>query len=105
MSLKKNSSKRVRKKGVLRNFAKFTAKHLCQALSGTGVFPVNFVKFLGTFFYGTPLVVASEFKRKIFLLLVTALLPYNNKWVNAPSFIDRRFGLKFYHFAGRTAFP
>ena len=29
------------KKGVLKNFTKFTGKHLCQ-------FPVNFVKFLGT---------------------------------------------------------
>ena len=53
----------VRKKGVLRNFAKFTGKHLCQSLFFNKVvglrpatllkkrlwrrcFPVNFVKFL-----------------------------------------------------------
>ena len=41
------------RKGVLRNFAKFTGKHLCQILFfnkvaglGTGVFLVNFGKFL-----------------------------------------------------------
>ena len=48
------------KKGVLRNFAKFTGKHLCQSLffikvaglhfvkkeTLSQVFPVNFVKFL-----------------------------------------------------------
>ena len=53
------------KKGVLRNFTKFTGKHLCQSLFFNKVaglrpvtlfkktlwhrcFPVNFVKFLGT---------------------------------------------------------
>ena len=45
---------------VLKNFTKFTGKHLCQGLffnkvaekrdSGTGVFSVNFVKFLRTSF-------------------------------------------------------
>ena len=46
-------------KGVLRNFGKFTGKHLCQSLF--------FNKFAGgrlflrdTFFYGTPLVAASN---------------------------------------------
>ena len=61
------------KKGVLKNFAKFTAIHLCQSLFFNKVadlrpttllkkrlwhrcFPVNFVKFLRTpFFNGTPL--------------------------------------------------
>ena len=39
-------------KGVLRNFAKFTRKHLCQSLF--------FKKVAGdTFFYRTPLVAAS----------------------------------------------
>ena len=55
------------RKGVLRNFAKFTGKHLCQSLffnkvSGSGpatlfkkrlwymCFPVNFAKFLRAFF-------------------------------------------------------
>ena len=54
------------KKGVLRNFAKFTGKHLCQSLSFNKFagwsttllkkrlrrrcFPVNFAKFLGTTF-------------------------------------------------------
>ena len=35
------------KKGVLRNFAKFTGKHLCQSLFFNKV-PVNFAKFLRT---------------------------------------------------------
>ena len=35
------------KKGVLRNFAKFTAKHLCQS-RWHRCFPVNFAKFLRT---------------------------------------------------------
>ena len=34
------------KKGALRNFAKFTVKHLCQSLFLC--FPVNFTKFLRT---------------------------------------------------------
>ena len=52
------------KKGVLRNFTKFTGKHLCQSLFFNGLrpgtlvkkrlcyrcFPVNFVKFLRTSF-------------------------------------------------------
>ena len=45
------------KKGALRNFAKFTGKHLCQSLflnkvekrdSGVFLFPANFAKFLRT---------------------------------------------------------
>ena len=47
------------KKGILRNFTKFTGKHLCQSLFlrpatlltkklWHGYFPVNFVKFLRT---------------------------------------------------------
>ena len=50
------------KKGVLRNFAKFTGKHLCQSLLFNKVaglrkrlwhscFPVNFTKFLRTLFF------------------------------------------------------
>ena len=44
------------KKGVLRNFTKFTGKHLCQSLffnkvAGLRRFPVNFVKFLRTPFF------------------------------------------------------
>ena len=35
------------KKGVLRNFTKFTGKRLCQSLWHR-CFPVNFVKFLRT---------------------------------------------------------
>ena len=45
------------KKGVLKNFAKFTGKHLCQSLFFNKVaglrpvkFPVNFAKFLRPFF-------------------------------------------------------
>ena len=41
------------KKGVLRNLAKFTGKHLCKGLffkkaAGLRQFPVNFAKFLRT---------------------------------------------------------
>ena len=60
------------RKGVIRNFAKFTGKHLCQRLFFNKVagltpatllkkrlwhrcFPVNFAKFLRTPFYRTPL--------------------------------------------------
>ena len=46
------------KKSVLRNFTKFTGKHLCQSLFFNKVaglrhrcFPVNFVKFLRTRFF------------------------------------------------------
>ena len=47
------------KKGVLRNFAKFTGKHLCQRLFFSkvkkrlcqGCFPVNFAKSLRTPFF------------------------------------------------------
>ena len=67
------------KKGVLRNFTKFTVKHMCQSLFFNKVaglrpatllkkrlwhrcFPVNFVKFLRTFFFHrTPLVAAFAF--------------------------------------------
>ena len=66
------------KKGVIKNFTKFTGKHLCESLFLNEVaalrpatllkkkiwrtcFPVNFVKFFrATFFYRTPLVAASE---------------------------------------------
>ena len=59
------------KKGVFKNFAKFTGKHPCQSLffaawglqllkreSGTGVF-CDLVKFFRTPFFITPLVAAS----------------------------------------------
>ena len=41
------------KKGVLRNFTKFTVKHLCQSLFFENTFSKN------TFFHRTPLVAAS----------------------------------------------
>ena len=68
------------KKSILRNFAKFTGKQLCQSLFFNNVaglrlatslkkrlwrrcFPVNFVKFLRTpFFHRTPLVAASVYR-------------------------------------------
>ena len=51
--MKKQSLEVFCKKGVLRNFAKFTGKHLCQSLffnkvAGLRYLPVNFVKFLRT---------------------------------------------------------
>ena len=45
------------------HFAKFTGKHLCQSLffNKVATLPVNFAKFLRSFFsYRTPLVAASE---------------------------------------------
>ena len=65
------------KKGVFKNFAKFTGKHLCQSLffykvsglrlklfkkrgSGTGVFLWIMQNFYKLLFYTTPLVAASE---------------------------------------------
>ena len=61
------------KKRVLKNFAKFPGKRLRQSLflnkfaglrpaTWHKFFPVNFVKFLRTPFYRTPLVVAPEEK-------------------------------------------
>ena len=38
------------RKGVLRNFAKFTGKHLCQSLFFNKVAGLNFAKFLSTTF-------------------------------------------------------
>ena len=72
-------------KGVLRNFAKFTGKHLCQSLFFNKVaglrpatllkkrlwhrcFPVNFVKFLGTPFFTEHLrwlLLEVEFMKKL----------------------------------------
>ena len=46
------------KKGVLRNFAKFTGKHLCQSLFFNKVAGLEISK--NTFFHRTPLVAASE---------------------------------------------
>ena len=45
------------RKGVLRNFAKFTGKNLCQSqiVSGIGVFVIIVLKFLRRSFYRTPL--------------------------------------------------
>ena len=55
------------KKGVLKNFARFTGKPLCLKPATLlkkrlwhRFFPVNFAKFLRTYFYRTPLVAASE---------------------------------------------
>ena len=63
-------------KGVLRNFAKFTGKHLCQSLffnkvagaawkrdSGTGFFLWILRNSKNTFLYRTPLVAALGIKR------------------------------------------
>ena len=58
MSCKRSRSEVFCKKGVLRDFTKFTGKHLCQSLFFGKVaglrhrcFTVNFVKFLKTPFY------------------------------------------------------
>ena len=89
---KRNRSSRPEvfcQKSVLRNFTKFTGKHLYQSLFFNKVadlrpatlskkrpwrrcFPVNFVKFLRTpFFHRTPMVAASEGINKNLLRLYT----------------------------------
>ena len=52
-SLKSSRPEVFCKKGVLRKFAKFLGKHLCQSLFFNKVagLPVNFVKFLRTFLF------------------------------------------------------
>ena len=69
------------RRGILRNFAKFTGKNLCQSLFFNKVadlrpatllreilwyrcFPVNFVKFLRTLFHRGPLV--DDFGNRVF---------------------------------------
>ena len=60
-----NRPEKFCKKGVLRNFAKFTGKHVCQSLffnkeTLAKVFSRDFAKFLRTpFSYRTPPVAAS----------------------------------------------
>ena len=68
------------KKGVLKNFKKFTQKHLCQSLFFNKVetllkkrlchrsFPLNVVKFLRIYisnFYKTPLVAATKWSATV----------------------------------------
>ena len=72
MTTRKSHQRCSVRKGVLRNFAKFTGKHLCQVLFYNKVagpepatllkkklwhrcFPMNFAKFLRTPFHRTPL--------------------------------------------------
>ena len=43
----------------------------------------------------------TDFKRKVFVLSVKELSPYNNKWVNTSSFVDRRSGLTILTFCRR----
>ena len=43
----------------------------------------------------------TEFKMKVFVLSLKVLSPYNNKWVNASAFMDRRLGLKIVTFCSR----
>ena len=69
-------------KGVLRNFTKFTGKHLCQSLFFNKVaglrhrcFPVNFVKFPRTPFF-------TEKLRR--LLLTTGISDWKNSIVEGP---------------------
>ena len=78
------------KKGVLRNFAKFSGKHLCQSLflikvaglscnfikkeTVAQVFSCEFCEFYkNTFYVRTPLVVASDKKGKNALILLWSL--------------------------------
>ena len=60
------------KKGVLKNFAKFTGKHLClrpeTLLKRVRCFPVNFAKFLRT-----PLFFKNTISRRLLLYVNAAL--------------------------------
>ena len=58
------------KKGVLKTFAKFTGKHLCQSLFFNKV-----AGFKNTFFYRTPPVAASV----IFPYITESFLTFSNK--------------------------
>ena len=54
------------KKGVVRNFTKFTAKYMCQSLFLAQVFSCEFCGISkNSFSHRTPLVAASAFKMKI----------------------------------------
>ena len=46
----------------------------------------------------------TEFKGKVFVLSVKVLSPCNNNWVNASSFMDKRFGLTILTFGRRIRF-
>ena len=96
--------------GVLRYFAKFTGKHLCQSLFFNKVaglsnlcFPVNFAKLVQefsrefyeitqTFFYRTPLVAASELTM---LLLKILLMSVSKKLILAKK---RKLKIRFIYF-------
>ena len=55
------------KKGVLRNFTKFTGKHLCQSLFFSQVLSCEFCEICkNTFFYRTPPVTTSDINRGVF---------------------------------------
>ena len=79
-----NRSSRLRcsvSKGVLRNFAKFTGKHLCQSLCFNKVaglrhrcFPVNFAKFLRTPFFTVHLWLTHSESSVIFHVFLLCLL-------------------------------
>ena len=91
------------KKGVLKNFTKFTGKHLCQSLFFNKVaglrpatllkkrlwhrcFPVNFVKFLRTPFYIEHLwrlLLTFNMNTSLDLVLCTSLLPFLSVKVDA----------------------
>ena len=89
------------KKGVLKNFAKFTGKHLCQSLFLNKVaelrpatllkkrpwhrcFPVNFAKLVRINFYRTPPLTASPFDATVISsYLYTPLKTSENHQENA----------------------
>ena len=66
LSMRSSPMEVLRKKGVLKNFTKFTGKHLCQSCNFikkqtlAQVFSCEFCEiFENTYFYRTPLVAAS----------------------------------------------
>ena len=80
------------RKGVLRNFAKFTGKHLCQSLFFNKAtfatllkkklwhrsFPVKFVKFLRALFYTEHLWATASTYGEYFVVFIDGLTPFQS---------------------------
>ena len=78
------------KKGVLKNFTKYTGKHLCQSLFFNKKNPVNFVKFLRTHFTEHLWTTASlhNISYSKHLLIVFILSKHNRKFIHRNQSID-----------------
>ena len=85
------------KKGVLRNFTKFTGKHLCQSLffnkvAGPRCFPVNFVKLLRTPFLQSTAGATASVQLTSFYSSSWNITPLD--YINCPLQIQTEMGLQ-----------